>query len=58
MKGEYDDLTKMFEQTQLPKLLEMGFEKENISTEIMKITPAEDCKYYSHGEIIAPRIIK
>ena len=58
MKGEYSDITEMFEQSQLPKLLEIGFKKENITTETMKISPPKECKYYSHSEIIAPRIIK
>ena len=58
MKGAYSDITKMFEETQLPKLLEIGFKKENITTETMKISVPKECKYYSHGEIIAPCIIK
>ena len=58
MKGAYNDITKMFEETQLPKLLEIGFKKENITTQTMKISPPKDCRYYSHGEIIAPRMIK
>jgi guanidinoacetate N-methyltransferase len=58
MKGAYSDITKMFEETQLPKLLEIGFKKENITTETMKISVPKECKYYSCDEIIAPRIIK
>ena len=58
MKGAYSDITKMFEETQLPKLLEIGFKKENITTETMKISVPKECKYYSHGEMIAPCIIK
>lgn len=58
MKGTYSDITKMFEETQLPELVKVGFKKENISTETMKISPPKECRYYSHGEMIGPRIIK
>ena len=58
MKGAYSDITKMFEETQMPKLLEIGFKKENITTETMKISVPKECKYYNHGEMIAPYIIK
>lgn len=58
MKGAYADISKMFEETQVPKLLEAGFKKENISTEIIDIVPESGCKYYSYGKIIAPCIKK
>ena len=58
MKGKYSDITRMFEETQILKLVEVGFKKENISMETMKISPPKECRYYSHNEMIAPRIIK
>lgn len=58
MKISYGDVTKMFEETQVPKLLEVGFKRENITVETVKVSPAQDCRYYSHNEIIAPRIIR
>ena len=58
MKGTYSNITKMFEETQLPELVKVGFKKENISSEIMKISPPKECRYYSHSEMIGPCIIK
>jgi len=58
MKSKYTDLTAMFKETQLPHLIKSGFQEANISTELMPITPDEDCRYYSHTEMIAPTIIK
>lgn len=58
MKSKYTDLTTMFKETQLPHLVKSGFQEANISTELMPITPDEDCRYYSHTEMIAPTIIK
>ncbi|XP_070550081.1 guanidinoacetate N-methyltransferase-like [Ptychodera flava] len=58
LKGKYDDIEKMFQETQVPHLVEAGFKKENISTDVMDIEPETECKYYSFDKMIAPRIIK
>ena len=56
--SKYDNVTTMFEETQMSKLIEAGFVKENISTEIVPMDPPADCKYYQHKEMIAPKVIK
>ena len=58
MKETYNDINKMFEETQLPQLLEAGFSKENISTKLLNISPPKECKYYNFGKIIAPCVRK
>ncbi|XP_033625161.1 guanidinoacetate N-methyltransferase A-like isoform X1 [Asterias rubens] len=58
MKSQYNDLEKMFKETQVHHIVEAGFKEENISTEILPITPESECKYYSHNAMIAPTILK
>ncbi|CAH1789532.1 unnamed protein product [Owenia fusiformis] len=58
MKNQYTDIENMFEESQLPKLLDCGFLKENISTEVVPMNPPKECKYYSFNAMIAPTIIK
>lgn len=58
MKGAYDDLEKMFIETQIPELIKAGFKKENISWMITDIQPEKECRYYSYDKMIAPTIIK
>lgn len=58
MKSEYLDINEMFQKTQVPKLVELGFTEENISTSIIELTPPKDCDYYSHDKLIAPTIYK
>ena len=58
LKAKYTDIEVMFQETQVKHLLEAGFKKINISTEIMPISPPKECRYYSFGHMIAPMIIK
>uniref|UniRef100_A0A4W6D8Y7 Guanidinoacetate N-methyltransferase n=1 Tax=Lates calcarifer TaxID=8187 RepID=A0A4W6D8Y7_LATCA len=58
LKSKYDNIEKMFEETQVPHLLQAGFKKEKISTTTMDIVPPTECKYYSFNKMITPTIIK
>jgi len=58
MKTKFTDLETMFQETQVNELIKAGFKKENISTELMPIEPEENCRYYSHKQMIAPTVIK
>ena len=58
MKEKFDDIEKMFVETQIAELLASGFLRENISTEVLDIEPEKDCRYYSFSKMIAPTIIK
>ncbi|XP_030583475.1 guanidinoacetate N-methyltransferase [Archocentrus centrarchus] len=58
LKTKYDNIEKMFEETQVPHLVEAGFKKEKISTTTMDIEPPSECKYYSFRKMITPTIVK
>lgn len=58
LKGRYSNIEKMFQETQLPHLVEAGFKEENITTELMDIVPPAECKYYSFKKMIAPTLVK
>ena len=56
LKGKYTDIELMFRETQVPKLVEAGFEEGNISTSTIDITPPTECEYYSYNKMIVPLI--
>lgn len=58
LKTKYNDIQKMFDETQVPELLKSGFLKENISTEVIEVDVDPTCRYYSHKKMIAPTVIK
>ncbi|RXM95260.1 Guanidinoacetate N-methyltransferase [Acipenser ruthenus] len=58
LKTKYDNIDTMFQETQVPRLLEAGFKKESISTSLMDISPPSECKYYSFHKMITPTILK
>ncbi|XP_066923261.1 guanidinoacetate N-methyltransferase-like [Clytia hemisphaerica] len=58
LKGQYDDIEKMFRETQIPKLEEAGFKKENISWRLLDIVPEKECRYYQFNKMLAPTCVK
>ena len=58
MNGKYDDLNVMFDETQIPKIVEAGFKKEDVTTEIIDVNSPDDCEYYTWKQMIAPKIVK
>lgn len=59
MKGQFDDIETMFTETQIPKIIEAGFKRENISWKVLTdVVPEKECQYYECKEMIAPTIMK
>ena len=52
------DVRKMFEESQIPQLEKIGFKKENISYDVVAVTPESSCRYYDHNELVAPKVVK
>ncbi|KPP59512.1 guanidinoacetate N-methyltransferase-like, partial [Scleropages formosus] len=58
LKTKYDNIEKMFQETQVPHLIQAGFKKEKITTTLLDIIPPEECKYYAFCKMITPTIVK
>ncbi len=54
----YSDEIENYSEAHLEKLLQAGFNKENIKGEVVPITPPADCQYWNSDTILAPIIIK
>merc|ERR1719454_870255 len=55
---KFTDIEEMFRKTQMPALKDIGFREENISWELLEITPPADCDYYSFEKMIPPKCKK
>jgi len=59
LKNNYDSWEVLFEETQLPHLLNAGYKSEEfVGLEVVPVKPTADCEYYQHGTAMAPKIIR
>jgi len=58
LKGRYENWSKLFEETQLPYLLECGWRQDEISFETAPTIPDIGCEYYSHDSALVPVLKK
>merc|ERR1712176_86422 len=53
-----EGIVQLFEETQMPHLLEAAFKRENISWKIVENQPPASCKYYATKWMLAPKCTK
>ena len=58
LKDRYESWDELFNETQLPHLLEIGFEPSNISFKTIDVRPSKDHPKYSHLTAMIPTLIK
>ncbi len=58
LKDNYDSWEKLFEETQIPYLKEIGFESSEIGFKIMNVRPSDNHPKYSHLTAIIPWLVK
>ena len=59
LKNRYDSWEALFNETQLPHLLEAGIPEDDIKGLIIfKVSPPADCLYFQHKTAMIPIIIK
>ncbi|MEC4814844.1 MAG: class I SAM-dependent methyltransferase [Scytonema sp. PMC 1069.18] len=59
LKNKYDSWKKLFNETQLPHLLEAGVPENDIKGIIIfKVSPPSDCLYFQHKTAMIPILIK
>jgi len=54
----YSDEAKSFSGVHMRKLLEAGFESQNIGGEICEVSPPVDCEYWHERTMLAPKVYK
>ena len=58
MQSGFSSMLEMFERTQVPELLKIGFTRENITAEVIDVSPPKECTYYSLKQVIVPKLTK
>lgn len=58
LRSQYSSWKELFQDTQLPYLLECGFSREDISFETFPVTPDKECEYYQVDTALVPICIK
>lgn len=58
LRSEYGTWEELFEKTQLPHLLECGFDAADITFEVAPAAPTADCEYYSQDTALVPIVRK